>query len=880
LNSNESIRRAILAVLGTTTAATAFGPRVMAADATAAADSGALEEIVVTATRRSENLQDVPITIQAFSNETLSQLNVETFDDLVKNLPNVTDAGNGPGQGNIFMRGLSAGNSGSQSTGSIAPYANVAIYLDDQSGQLPGRNLDVYAADLERVEILEGPQGTLFGAGAEAGVVRYITNKPKLDVIEGSVTGSYGTTAGGDPNSSFNAVLNLPVITDTLAVRAVIYNDSRGGYINNVPGTFTRHDTDLGIHYAHFPATGGACPDGGATNGACVPPGSPVINNYEQVQNAINPVTYDGIRASALWKLNDDWNFLLEQTFQNTDSHGVFYQMPYSSDGVALPPLSVTLFNPNFDQDKFANTAWTVNGKLGPLKLVYTGGYLVRNIDQVQDYTNYARGAYADYYQCYGSATTTPFCNSPSSTWREQERNTHLSNELRVSSPDDWRLRFIAGVFNENLKIYDRTTWDYKTLPDCTFAGDTGCEANVAPAPGATVVQPGIRGNDTAFFEDITRGYTQTAEFASVDFDIVPKVLTVTAGARHFDFNNHIVGTDVSSFSCLNVYAPNGCTNDAADIDARHASLSNSGTKSRANVVWHVTPDALLYYTWSQGFRPGAYNRAQGCHFPDTETPAIKQWCIPSQYASDTLVNNEIGWKSEFLDHRLQVNGAIYQENWNNVQIEFFDPTQTGNLAFYTNGQDFRVRGAELTIVARVTRGLTVNLAASWNQSVQTNSPDFIANNPALLATPAGTAEFGKPVAGLSNLFGPVGDPSPDSPDFQGNLHARYEWSSTNYNWFAMAGVTTTTSSFSQGSANPSIAVNGAVNTTLLRFQQPGYSTADVSVGLAKDNWNVKLFCENLTDSHASTFTSTAQFVVANEVIRPRTDGITIGYKF
>ena len=163
---------------------------------------------------------------------------------------------------------------------------------------------------------------------------------------------------------------------------------------------------------------------------------------------------------------------------------------------------------------------------------------------------------------------------------------------------------------------------------------------------------------------------------------------------------------------------------------------------------------------------------------------------------------------------------------------------------------------------------------------MQTNSPVFIANNPALLATATGTAEYGKPVAGLSNLFGPAGNPSPDSPDFQGNLHVRYEWSDTRFNYFAEAGATTTASDFTQGSANPSIAVNGAVNTTLLRFQNPSYSTVDVSVGLAKDNWNVKLFCENLTDSHASTFTSTSQFVVANEVIRPRTDGITIGYKF
>ena len=194
----------------------------------------------MTAQRRTENVQDVPIAIQALTGETLEQLNVTTFDDFIRYLPNVTASPAGPGQAKIYMRGLSVGDQGTQSGGSINGFPNVAIYLDDQSGQLPGRNLDIYAADLERVEVLEGPQGTLFGAGAQAGVIRYITNKPKLNVTEGSVTAGYGITAGGDPNTELTAVLNLPLIADTLAVRGVIYNDRRGGYINNVPATFTR----------------------------------------------------------------------------------------------------------------------------------------------------------------------------------------------------------------------------------------------------------------------------------------------------------------------------------------------------------------------------------------------------------------------------------------------------------------------------------------------------------------------------------------------------------------------------------------------------------------------------------------------------------------
>ncbi|TLY88929.1 MAG: TonB-dependent receptor, partial [Gammaproteobacteria bacterium] len=379
---NQKCARAVAAILGTHAAGAAY------AAATPDQSEGGVQEVVVTAQRRSENAQDVPIAIQAFTGDTLQQLNVTNFDDLLKYLPNVVAPSAGPGQDQIFMRGLSAGNVATQSGGSINGFPNVAIYLDEQSGQLPGRNLDVYAADLERVEVLEGPQGTLFGAGAQAGVIRYITNKPKLNVTEGNVSASYGVTAGGDPNTDIAAVLNLPLIADKLAVRGVVYDDRRGGYINNVPATFTRNaSTDLGIHYANYPS---GC---GPTTTPCqVPPGSPVINNNAIAASAINPVTYQGVRVAARWDFADDWSALITQSYQDMDAEGVFYQMPKSSDGVALPKQSVTLFNNSYNKDRFENTALTINGRIGALRAVYAGSYLVRNLDTVQDYTNYARG--------------------------------------------------------------------------------------------------------------------------------------------------------------------------------------------------------------------------------------------------------------------------------------------------------------------------------------------------------------------------------------------------------------------------------------------------------------------------------------------------------
>ena len=877
---NHTCARAIAAILSAQAGTAAYA---------AAADqptetTGGLEEIVVTAQRRTENIQNVPIAIQAFTTETLAQLNVQTFDDLIKYLPNVTAAAAGPAQTNIYMRGLNATNQGIQSGGSINGFPNVAIYLDDQSGQLPGRNLDVYAADLERVEVLEGPQGTLFGAGAQAGVIRYITNKPKIDVTEGNVTAGYGITAGGDPNSDATAVINLPLIAETLAVRAVIYDDHNGGYINNVPGTFTRKDTDLGIHYANYPVA--YCTPArfapGPTPTCQVPPSAAAINNNNIAANAINPVTYQGIRVSGLWDINNDWNALLTQSYQNIEADGVFYQMPSSSDGVPLPKQSVTLFNDSYNKDKFENTALTINGRINDLKLVYTGAYLVRNISQVQDYTNYARGLYADYYQCHGAEPKNGLastCYSPSTTWNETERNTHQSHELRLSTPDDWRLRGILGAYWEELQIDDQLNWLYKTLPACTTTVTVGCLTDIATIPGTSVNNPGTRNDNVAFFNDVQRGYRQTAFFTSLDFDLVPKVLTVTAGTRYYRFVNDEKGTVAGSFYCYEA-GPGPCyaSPSTTNIDAENLHTVYTGFKSRANVTWHIMPDVLVYYTWSQGFRPGAFNRNFGYYLPNAQ--GIAQYMSPTAIASDNLTNNELGWKTEWFDRRLQWNGAVYQENWNNVQLALFNPGELGNVGFGTNGPDYRIRGVETSFIAVLTEGLTAQGAASWNSSEQTNSPYLIANNPALLANPASASEFGKPILSAQNPYGPIGSPSANSPPLQFNLRLRYQWTIDSYNAFVQAGGTHTAHSFTQSSVNPSLSAGGNVSTTLLRFENPAYSQYDASIGVAKDKWTTEIYAQNLTNVNTSIFTSTNQFVPAETILRPRVLGFKFGYKF
>jgi iron complex outermembrane recepter protein len=844
-------------------AACIMASRVAAADQStepnAAAVGGTeLSEITVTAQRRTENLQDVPITIQALTSETLQQLNVSTFDDIVKYTPNVTTASWGPGQDLIFMRGLSSGALGTQGSGTDANFPNVAVYLDDQSAQMPYRNLDIYAADLERVEILEGPQGTLFGAGAEAGAVRYITNKPKLDVTEGAVNAGYGWTTHGDPNTNVDATINLPLIADTLAVRAVVYDDTRGGYINNVPGTFTRQPTDLGI----IRYVGGAVP----TNPASINS----INNDSTVANAINPVTYTGLRASALWKINEDWNVLLAQSFQNMDAQGVFYQEPFSTDGVPLPPLSVTTFNPSYDKDKFENTAWTINGRLGLLKAVYTGGYLVRKVNAQQDYTAYTRGIYADYYQCVSPKESAKDgapsrCYSPSAFWQNTQRNTHQNHEIRLSTPDDWRARAIVGAFWEDFEVDDNTDWHYRTLPPCVAVGQVGCMTQIVPPPGSTATNPSVRDTTESFFDDIQRGYKQWAFFGSFDFDIIPKTLTVTAGTRYYHFSNTETGSNVYSFDTYDCGpTPSAACEDPNNINALGLHSTYSGFKSRANVTWHVLPDAMVYYTFSQGFRPGGFNRsALGPYLGGA-------FITPQAFAPDTLTNNEVGWKTEWLDHRVLFNGAIYQEQWDNVQQQFFDPGATGNLSYVTNGANYRVRGLEIQLVGRVTTGLTIQGSASWNSSSLTNSPYLIGNVP-------GNAEDGMPLLTAPNPFGLKGSSLPNSPAFEGNIRARYEWAVNDYHPFAQIGGQHTAHSRSLPGNVPAIAV-GEITTQ--EFDQPGYSTYDAAVGVSKDNWTAQLEGQNLGNTNGKTFISASEAIETQTVLRPRVVELKFGYKF
>ena len=925
MKANHKIAYAVLAALsaGTGTAV--------------AADSGGIEEIVVTAQRRNESIQDVPITIQAIGSDSLSKLNITTFDDVIKMLPNVTFGTNGPGQGNIFMRGLSAGFAGGQSSASIAPFPNVATYLDDQSLTFPARNLDVYMIDMERVEVLEGPQGTLFGGGAEAGAIRYITNKPKLNKTEGSVEGSYGVTAHGDPNTAVSAVINMPLIADKLAVRAAVYNDRRGGYIDNVPTTFTRNallDNGPSAYSSSYPAH------------------LDQYNNYSIAKKAQNPVTYNGARVSALYQVNDDWDVLVSQTYQNMDAEGMSVQMPRGVEFQTLNPLEETSFFPAYNKDRASLTSWTVNGKLGALKTVYTGSYLTRHVDASMDYTNYTRTPGGFYYSCVGGGGSNfggsgpAACYSPVMGWKDIIENTHQSHEFRVSTPDDLRLRALAGAFWEDFEIKDSMDFYQKSIPSCTpdnlataLAGEVHaivdgkdtvvaynnpiCLGNVVPVNAA--INPNVRNSGVNFGEDLARGYKQTAFFASVDYDLIPKVLTATVGGRYYRYSEYEIGSQYGTGSgCVDV--PNGtCTATpiGGGLDPDPVTGANSerhkatftGFKGRANITWHITSDAMVYATYSQGYRPGAFNRttkgvtkiwvdAAGAPLPSDQIAdktagdkQVKQFVKPISYAPDTLNNMEIGFKTEFMNRRVQLNGSIYQMDWKDVQTLIYNPPVYGNTTFGVNGPTYRVKGFELQLTAKVTDGLTLMASLSNNDAKQSNAP-CIRSAGVTIYTPGNPTPAGQCISQVKtsrtlpdgtsqsynttviNPLGGLGDTPAFSPKLQYNVHVRYDWQSGDYKSFLLVGFNHMDDQNNTPSSFPSGEGVLIPTTTWLRYKMPAYNTVDASLGVSKDSWTTTLYGSNLSNSNASTFTTSGQFIEAQVPLRPRVIGVKIGYKF
>jgi outer membrane receptor protein involved in Fe transport len=600
----------------------------IAASADTGVDSGQLEEVVVTATKRAENAQDVPSSIEVLSSTTLENLGVKDFNDYALLVPSLSFTSTGPGSAQLYFRGLSDGSVNLVETSGVQP--TVAVYLDEQPVTNAGRSLDLEIYDIERIEALSGPQGTLFGASSEAGTVRIITKAPNPAAEDFGADFSYAMSPHGDPSYKVEGFANLP-LGDKTAVRFVGWSDQEGGYINNIPRTFT-------FTFPNIPTYTVAGP-------------YPTVNNYLYAKNDFNPSGKEGVRIALRTLPSENWTVDLKFLTQRLTSQGVFDVNP----ALGGDDLNVArYFNDSLD-DVFRQYSVAVNGKLfGDYDLTYAGSYFDRNITYTHDYSMYSdySSFIAPYYTCQATGTVLTNCNDP----REEFIGTNFirrwDNELRLQTPLTYPVHAIVGAFFETIE--HRYTENYDI-------------------PGLNP-QSDINGNPVVYLEfDGNRIDRQKAAFSEVTWDVNSK-LSLLVGGRWFDETNTING--------LFEAKPGG---GVFELNP-HVTATEVGAIKKFNASYKIEPGVLTYATYSEGYRPNGVNRG-------TTATSLADGIGPT-YKSDLVRNYEVGIKSQWFDNKLRFNATAYHMLWNNIQFTTLVPNVvffvSGNAGKATdNGAEF-----------------------------------------------------------------------------------------------------------------------------------------------------------------------------------------------
>ncbi len=838
--------------------------------------SSAIEEVVVTATKRAESTQDIAVAVSAVNESTLEQLGISNFEDYLLQLPGVTAGGSGPGQNTIYIRGVASTTPNLTTAGVAGLAPNVAFYLDEQPIAQPGRNLDVYAADMNRVEVLSGPQGTLFGASSQAGTVRLITNKPDPTGNYASVDLGTAFTEDGEMSNNVEAMVNIP-LSDTFTVRGVVYVDNQGGYIDNVRGT---RDASAS---ARFRPAGTI-----RANGVPVAAGRAGFQstanlqnvNFIQADNAalveedFNDTTYSGARISGLWDINEDWSLLVSHAQQDIESDGVFFEDP------SLGDLEIQRFSDDEIEDYFHNTSWTLEGRFKELELVYTGAYTERETDQVVDYADYLFvGQYLPYYICDGSVSypgtgvdPSGNCQAPNLFVKSSSETEVQTHEIRISTDQAKRIRGTFGAFYSDLELTELNDFTYPGSTQAVLFGQTGFSPNRA-------FTTGYRSSDdpfpagVIFRNDVLRTDEQTGVFGEVNFDLTDQ-LSLTLGARYYDIEVDFEGSANSSFcngfqadanafgtDISDLYNGDGqvtfrgscdtsthITYNAGNIDATTPAAvvaalgapdvaQTDGTIFKFTASWTPSDSQLWYATASEGFRPGLLNRPGGASGPNGFT-------VPFALDTDDVTNLELGWKLDLLDYSLRFNGSIFFVEIENLQTTIFDPSIV-NLFFSDNAADAEVRGIEGDFI--------------W---VPTNHPNWTV-----------TGAFSILDTEITDVITPTndvikGDELAFAPEFQGNLRARYQWPlDSGLTAHIMPHITYSAESFSD-------------IVTINRDEIDSWVMLGVTAGVSADQWSAELFIDNLNDERAEISRS---FVFDRERVthaRPRTMGIRVSYDF
>jgi outer membrane receptor protein involved in Fe transport len=826
-------------------------------------------EIVITATKREERLQNVPQSVIALGTRKLDQLNITNFEDYTKQLPSVSFNTSQSGGAVIYMRGVATGGDGNHS-GSLP---SVGVYLDEQPVTTIGGALDVHIYDIARIESLAGPQGTLYGASSEAGTIRIITNKPDLNDTYGRVDGELNTVAHGNMGGILQGMINIP-LTPSIAFRGVAFYQRDAGFIDNVPGSRTYcGDAIIGPNPNPPPATHVI---------GCVHNGISV-NNSAFLRKNINQKTTYGGRAALKIDLNENWTVTPTIMHQHSKQDGFYAFDPTLGD------LKVQRFRDEYARDKFTQAALTVEGKVWNFDLTYAGAYMDRPTSSLGDYTDYS-DAYDAYYESVGGLANYFYYQDAAGNTIDPrqyivgtEHFKKMSHEVRIATPQEWRARALVGAFYQVQKNHIFQDYLIDNLaPDLSVNGWPG----------------------TLWLTLQDRNDKDWALFGEGEFDVTPN-LTLIAGGRLFKYENSLFG--FAGFGknpgflenpplgfdnpppngaggssgvrlCLtenglplrddlgSPFASGGvpgtpCTNVGNVVNgvAVPRQSKGDGFTHRLSARWKPQENLMFYATWSRGFRPGGINR-------QPNAPA---------YAPDFLTNYEAGWKTNFGPFTW--NGAIYHQIWKKFQFSFLGEN---SLTVIQNGRNAKINGVE-TDVSYVAGGLSLNVAAAYTDAKTSGaichiSFDTAANCdtffPDLSTADPTDGDQDYPVT-------PSGTRLPITPKFKATATARYTWPIGLGNAHVQGSIAY------QSSAAADIRqdIGGGVNPNSYLGRLRASTLVDLFAGYDWDKYSAELFVSNVFDERNELARFVACSICTRTYIlpgRPRTIGIRLGTRF
>jgi outer membrane receptor protein involved in Fe transport len=648
----------------------------------------------------------------------------------------------------------------------------VGMYLDEQPITTITGALDLHIYDIARVEALAGPQGTLYGASSQAGTIRIITNKPDPTGFKAGYDLQGSSVAGGDQGYVAEGFVNIP-LSPTAAVRIVGWGEHDPGYIDNVAGR------------------------------RCYPSSGICDDNSRLAKNNYNDVDTYGARAALRIDLNDNWTITPQVMAQRTKSNGIFAFDPKVGD------LKVMHAYPETSDDKFAQAALTVQGKVWDLDLTYAGAFLKRHDATQSDYSDYSYFYDVLSGGTFGTYFTDNAGNliNPGQFIQGKDRYQKYSNELRMSTPVDKPVRAVFGLFQQRQQ---------HGIEQRYMINDLATASSVTGWP------------DTFWLTEQVRVDRDYAIFGELTYDITPK-LTGLVGWRQFWAKNSLAGfygfgltnpygSSTGEVSCGTMDGTGPAPFHGAPCTNLNKTVNENGHTPKVNLTYHFTDDVLGYVTFSKGFRPGGVNR-RGTFPP---------------YKSDFLKNYEIGWKTTWINNRLRFNGALFWEDWDNFQFSYLGDNGLTNV---TNAGGARIKGVEADLNWAVTANL--QLGASLTRLEPKLTQDFCKDLEPGTSTPLSRADCDP------TRFAASGTRLPTTPKFKGNLIARFTIPMATDSELQLQGAYVYQSSSTSALVPDEAQLLGA---------QPAYGIADFSATYNRMSYSFELFLNNAFDKRASQY--------------------------